>query len=91
MQQQTTSPSSAMRTIRGNGFTSANVLQRQEWQQDAIAAADQARSLRAAGITHDDALFAAACRRICAGLGGTLVRLGTRLQATGAPALQPVR
>jgi hypothetical protein len=67
------------------------MLQRQEWQRNAAAAADQARALRAAGLTRDDKPLVAGFHRVCAGVGGMLIRLGARLQSTGATAVHPAR
>ena len=90
MQRQTSSPS-GIRTVQGNGYMTAHALQRQAWQQDALALAEQHRALRAAGLTNDDQILVTGFRRICAGLGGTLIRLGARLQSTGAPVSHPAR
>ena len=91
MHRQSSVPSDVIRAIQSDCFATAHMLQRQEWQQNAVALAEQKRMLNAAGLTNEEGVVVPGFRRACAGLGGALVRLGSRLQSAGAPAVHPAR
>jgi hypothetical protein len=84
MQRQTTSHS-GIDMVQSNGYMTAHALQRQAWQQDALALAEQKRALRAAGLISANPQGMSMFSRACAGFGSALIRIGARLQATGAP------
>ena len=90
MQRQTTSRS-GIDLVQSNGYMTAHVMHGQGRQQDALAAADRQRALRAAGLTHDTAQRTSKVSRVCTTFGAALIRFGTRLQATGTPSAHASR
>jgi hypothetical protein len=91
MHRQSSVPSDVIRAIQSDCFATAHMLQRQEWQQNAVALAEQKRMLNAAGPTNEEGVVVPSFRRVRAGLGGALVRLGSRRQSAGTPIAHPAR
>jgi hypothetical protein len=83
-------PRSMIDEIQAHGFTTASMLQRRDWQEEAREAASRHRTGWQTGPITRSASRKQLLRGLATGLGSVLIRMGTRLQRAGCLANEPV-